>query len=314
VLAPVLAQLSQKYPNDVRIVSRYFPLNSHANSLIASYAAEAASLQGKFHEMSDAIFNSQSLWGAMPAADAENWFVLKAGELGMDKEKLRADMQTDAVKKVVDDSQKVATDIGLPGTPFLFINGMPYQNNMDLETLSSFVEFFKLDEKTYKQCPPMVIDTAKQYEATLKTEVGDIVIKLYPDQAPLAVNSFVFLARDGWFDNTVFHRVLEEFVAQGGDPSGSGFGGPGYEFTNENSSAVFDREGLLAMANSGADTNGSQFFITYAPLANLNGGYTIFGEVVKGMDVARKIQLRDPSSGASLPAGTKILKVEISEK
>ena len=148
----------------------------------------------------------------------------------------------------------------------------------------------------------------------MKTEVGDVVVKLYPDVAPLAVNSFVFLARDGWFNNTIFHRVLENFVAQGGDPSGSGFGGPGYQFKNENASALFDREGLLAMANSGADTNGSQFFITYAALENLNGGYTIFGEVTQGMDVARKIELRDPSSGAALPPGTKILSVEIREK
>jgi cyclophilin family peptidyl-prolyl cis-trans isomerase len=314
LLAPVLAQLIEKYPNDVRVVFRHFPLSGHANSLSAAYAAEAATLQGKFPELSDAIFASQEAWGGLEPADAENWFVMKAGELGMDKDKLRADMKTDAVKKVVDDSLNVATTIGLPGTPFLFINGQPYQNNMDIDSLSSFVEFFKMGEKIYKSCPPMVIDTAKQYEATLKTEVGDIVVKLYPDVAPLTVNSFVFLARDGWFNNTSFHRVLENFVAQGGDPSGSGFGGPGYQFKNENATALFDREGLLAMANSGADTNGSQFFITFAPLANLNGGYTIFGEVLQGMDVAKKIQLRDPSTGAEMAPATKILSVEIREK
>jgi cyclophilin family peptidyl-prolyl cis-trans isomerase len=171
-----------------------------------------------------------------------------------------------------------------------------------------------MGEKTYKSCPPMVIDPAKQYEATIKTDAGDVVVKLYPDKAPLAVNSFVYLAREGWFNNTIFHRVLENFVAQGGDPSSSGMGGPGYQFKNENTTAQFDREGLLAMANSGPDTNGSQFFITYAPLANLNGGYTIFGEVTQGMDVAKKIKLRDPASAAALPPGTKILSVDIREK
>jgi cyclophilin family peptidyl-prolyl cis-trans isomerase len=160
----------------------------------------------------------------------------------------------------------------------------------------------------------MVIDVKKQYEATLKTEKGDIVIKLLADKAPLAVNSFVFLSQQGWFNNVTFHRVLENFVAQAGDPSGSGFGGPGYEFKNENTSAVFDKAGLVAMANGGPDTNGSQFFITYAAASNLNGSYTIFGEVTQGMDVVKKLTLRDPQSGGNLPAGDKILSVTIASK
>jgi len=106
----------------------------------------------------------------------------------------------------------------------------------------------------------MVIDPLKQYIATIKTEKGDIVVELIPDVAPMTVNSFVFLAGEGWFDNVTFHRVLPGFMAQGGDPSGSGMGGPGYAFKNEISPDLsFDREGLLAMANSGPDTNGSQF-------------------------------------------------------
>ena len=122
----MLAQLSEKYPDDLRVVFRHFPLNGHPNSLSAAYAAEAATLQGKFHEMSDAIFASQDAWGGLETAAAEDWFVEKAGELGLDKDKLRADMQSETVKKVVDDSLNIATTIGLPGTPFLFINGQPY--------------------------------------------------------------------------------------------------------------------------------------------------------------------------------------------
>jgi cyclophilin family peptidyl-prolyl cis-trans isomerase len=160
----------------------------------------------------------------------------------------------------------------------------------------------------------MVIDPQKQYTATLKTEKGDIVIQLFPDKAAMAVNSFVFLARQGWFNNVTFHRVIPNFVAQAGDPSGSGFGGPGYSFDNEIFDLKFDKEGLVGMANSGPGTNGSQFFITFAPAPNLDGKYTIFGQVIEGMDVAKKLTPRDTAQTPNLPPGDKILSVEIKEK
>jgi len=140
-------------------------------------------------------------------------------------------------------------------------------------------------------------------------------VKLFPDIAPITVNSFVFLAEDGWFDGVSFHRVLPGFMAQGGDPSGSGMGGPGYAFKNETSpDLTFNRKGLLAMANSGPDTNGSQFFITYAPASHLDGGYTIFGEVLEGMDVVESLTPRDPSQGGDLPEGDRIISITIQEQ
>jgi cyclophilin family peptidyl-prolyl cis-trans isomerase len=110
------------------------------------------------------------------------------------------------------------------------------------------------------------------------------------------VNSFVYLARQGYFNGVTFHRVLEGFMAQGGDPDGTGMGGPGYEFINEDSDLVFDKPGVVAMANAGRDTNGSQFFITFVPTEQLNGGYTIFGQVIEGMDVVNGITRRDPDT------------------
>lgn len=143
--------------------------------------------------------------------------------------------------------------------------------------------------------PSMRIDVAKQYFATVKmAKGGEFVVELYADKAPLTVNSFVFLACKGYFDGVTFHRVLDGFMAQGGDPTGTGMGGPGYEFVNENSDLTFDKEGVVAMANAGPDTNGSQFFITFGPQEFLNGGYTIFGQVVEGMDVVNGITRRDP--------------------
>lgn len=149
--------------------------------------------------------------------------------------------------------------------------------------------------KQYDAPPSMMIDANKQYFATVKlAKGGEFVIELYADKAPLTVNNFVFLAREGYFNGVTFHRVLEGFMAQGGDPTGTGSGGPGYEFQNEDSDLTFDKAGVVAMANAGRDTNGSQFFITFGPTPQLNGGYTIFGQVIEGMDVVNEITRRDP--------------------
>ena len=149
----------------------------------------------------------------------------------------------------------------------------------------------------YNEAPPMMVDVTKQYFATFKmAKGGEFAVQLYPDKAPITVNSFVFLACKNYFDGVTFHRVLEGFMAQGGDPTGSGMGGPGYEFVNEDSDLTFDKAGVVAMANAGRDTNGSQFFITFGPTEQLNGGYTIFGQVVEGMDVVNGITRRDPQA------------------
>lgn len=152
----------------------------------------------------------------------------------------------------------------------------------------------------YSAPPPMTIDPAASYEAVIATGGGEIRVQLFADTAPVTVNNFVSLARDGYYDGTVFHRVLDGFMAQAGDPTGTGFGGPGYTFADEvDGGETFDRPGLLAMANSGADTNGSQFFITFGEPDHLNGLHTIFGEVVDGMDVVEAIERRDPDAPTS---------------
>jgi cyclophilin family peptidyl-prolyl cis-trans isomerase len=152
----------------------------------------------------------------------------------------------------------------------------------------------------YNSAPEMLIDTTRKYFATVKmANGGEFKIMLYADKAPITVNSFVFLACKGFYNGVTYHRVLADFMAQGGDPTGTGAGGPGYEFVNEDSDLTFDKAGVLAMANAGRDTNGSQFFITFAPQEFLNGGYTIFGQVVGGMDVVNLITLRDPDQNPS---------------
>lgn len=166
----------------------------------------------------------------------------------------------------------------------------------------------------YDSAPPMKVDESKSYFANFEMENGGTFkIELYPDKAPITVNSFVFLACKGFYDGVTFHRVLEGFMAQGGDPTGTGMGGPGYEFVNENSDLTFDKEGVVAMANSGPDTNGSQFFITFAPQPMLDGGYTIFGQVIEGMDTVNAITRRDPDANPDFD-GDAIKTVVISEE
>lgn len=165
----------------------------------------------------------------------------------------------------------------------------------------------------FQSPPPMTIDPAGTYEAVITTGKGKMRLILFADQAPLAVNSFIFLANQGFYDGTTFHRVLEGFMAQGGDPTGTGAGGPGYEFQNETSDSLsFDRPGILAMANAGPDTNGSQFFITFAPAPWLDGGYTIFGELVEGEDVLNALTLRDPETNPTQP-GDLIERIDVFE-
>ena len=164
--------------------------------------------------------------------------------------------------------------------------------------------------------PAMQIDPSKQYFAILKTEKGDIRIQLFADKAPKTVNNFVFLARQGFYDNITFHRVIPGFIAQTGDPTGTGSGGPGYTIEDEfNPDLKHDRPGRVSMANKGRpNTGGSQFFITYAPAPHLDGHHTIFGQVVEGMDVLEKLTERRPSQNPNAPPGDKLLTVEIEER
>jgi cyclophilin family peptidyl-prolyl cis-trans isomerase len=151
--------------------------------------------------------------------------------------------------------------------------------------------------KQWAKPPAMSIDPKKKYTATFKTEKGDIKIELFADKVPNTVNNFVFLAREGFYDNTTFHRVIEDFMAQGGDPTGTGTGGPGYRFADEfHPTLKHDSPGILSMANAGANTNGSQFFITFAPTPWLDGKHAVFGKVVEGMDVLKSLRLRDPQT------------------
>lgn len=146
----------------------------------------------------------------------------------------------------------------------------------------------------YSAPPAMEIDPAKTYVATISTAKGNIVINLFAEKVPNTVNNFVFLARQGFYDSTTFHRVIADFMAQGGDPTGTGGGSPGYRFPDEfHPDLKHDRPGILSMANSGPGTNGGQFFITHKETPWLDGKHAVFGEVTEGMDVVLSIAIGD---------------------
>jgi len=151
--------------------------------------------------------------------------------------------------------------------------------------------------KQWSSPPAFTIDLKKKYTAKLVTDKGDITLELFAAQTPSTVNNFVFLAREGFYDGTFFHRVITGFMAQGGDPTGSGRGGPGYKFADEfDRSLRHDKPGILSMANAGPGTNGSQFFITHAATPHLDNKHSVFGQVSVGLDVLLSIPERDPSN------------------
>jgi len=312
----VLAQLQQQNPETVRLVFRNFPLESiHDKAALSAQAAVAAGEQGKFWEMHDLLFADQQTWGGLAPDKFSEWLDKPAASLGLDMTKFRSDLTREDIVKRVNHAWEQGKGIGLPGTPFVLINGQIYGGPLDYAGLDQIASLLAISKKQYRTCPPVVIDPSKQYIARLKTEKGDVVIELFADKAPNTVNSFVFLARDGWFNGITFHRVIPGSVVQTGDPTGTGIGNPGYYFDNEiDPSLKFDKPGVVGMANSGPNMNGSQFFIALIPAPNLNGGYTIFGQVISGMDVLSLLTPRDPQSGTALPPGDKLISVTIEEK
>jgi cyclophilin family peptidyl-prolyl cis-trans isomerase/protein-disulfide isomerase len=327
-VAPLLKKLAAAYPKEVQIVFRHFPLPTHDKSSLTAAAAEAAGAQGKFWEMEGLLFEKQADWISKSVEEARAAWTQYARQIGLDVKQFNADLDAGKYAPKVQAAFGLAEQLGIGGTPFLLINQQPWPQDISYlayPNLEGMVKLIvELPKKQFKQAPAMTIDKAKSYTATLKTDKGDIQIKLLADKAPVAVNNFVFLAKAGWYDNVPFHRVLEGFMAQAGDPSGLGFGGPGYTSDNEVTGLKFDKAGLVAMANAGAGqdgkgTNGSQFFITFGPAPQLDAtdpitqaNYTIFGEVVGGLDVVKSITLRDPQQTPDV-APTMIKTVTIEE-
>jgi cyclophilin family peptidyl-prolyl cis-trans isomerase len=323
----VVEGLKSIHGDDLRVVYRHFPLiNIHDKAQVTAEAGEAAGAQGKFWEMHDILFERQSSWSSLSKADMLDVLVDYAEEIGLDDvEQFKHDLENETYADKVLADYEAAQAAGLPGTPSFFINQLDYPavdfNQFQIPPfigLNLFIKMAQLksqDNWQWYTQPEQVIDPEKEYIATIETEQGDIVVELYPDTAPVNVNSFAFLAQQGWYKGVTFHRVLPGFVAQGGDPLGLGFGFPGYRCSDEvTSEHTFDGPGVVALANSGPNTNGAQFFITYAATPNLNEGFTILGQVIEGQDVAESLTPRNPENNPIAPTGDKIIDISIEEK
>ncbi len=317
--AKILDQLQANRPNDLRVVFRPVPALNYISQLdktqVSVQAALAAGDEGKFWEMRARLTDKYADWSTLSVAQFKDWAAKQASEIGMDPAKFAGAMDSPEMAARAKAAYEAAAALNL-SIPIAFINGtLQGRAALSYEGLDSTIGLIALGMRQFKTCPPFNIDPARQYTATLHTEKGDIVMQLFADKTPLAVNSFVFLAHQGWFDGVTFHRVIPGYIAQAGDPSGTGTGGPGYFFANEiRSDLNFDQPGRVGVANAGPDTNGSQFFIVYGPQPKLDGSYTVFAQVIKGMDVVESLTARDPQTTPGLPPGDRILTVTIEEK
>jgi cyclophilin family peptidyl-prolyl cis-trans isomerase len=318
-MAPVVERLVDAYDGQLRVVYRHFPLISiHDKAAIAAEAAEAAGAQGAFWEMGELLFTNQSEWASQSVEEAPAVFSGYAKELGLDTKAFDQALADGTYTDKVMAAYNEAGAAGLSGTPTFVAEGVHYpsqQWGLSFEGLDIFMQVIAMKQRQFETPPPPTIEEGKQYQATIQTEKGEIVVELFAEQTPVTVNSFAYLAEQGWYDDTTFHRVVPGFVAQTGDPSATGIGWPGYRCSDElNGDLTFDGPGVLGMANSGPDTNGSQFFITLAAQPNLDGKHTVFGRVISGMDVVESLSARDPQSARPDQPGDRISTITIEVK
>jgi cyclophilin family peptidyl-prolyl cis-trans isomerase/protein-disulfide isomerase len=322
-VARSLETIQFRYPNDVRIVWRHFPQPENDKALLAAQASEAASAQGKFWEMHDQILAHQADWRSLPIEQFRAKLSEYAKTVGLaDLAAFETALNQQTYGDLVNKALQEAIALDLKGVPALLFKGQPYSGRVDEYGLDAYARLRLLEKRWYPHQPDLTIDQKKHYTATLVTEKGNIVIELYTQAAPVTVNNFVFLARDGWYDENTFHLVVPDQIAQTGDPSGSGFGTAGYNIVDEHDNGLsFDREGVVAMASQrGVENSGSsQFFITYGPLrpaVDYDKQFTIFGQVTQGMDILRQLTPRNPFDQLRFPnplPGDKLMRVEISE-
>lgn len=337
-----LYEFQKKYPEDVRYVYRHFPLSYHEKAPLGAYATEAAGKQDVefFFEVGDFLYRTQNDWTGMDPLDSfETWLKdqIKTEFPELDYDQWLVDYEDADIRAKVDGAFDEVASYGIiTGTPSVFLNFNSYQGAYDDASLKKYIDLFKLQRQVYNDCPPLVVDESEDYRAIVDTTKGQIVMDLLAEDAPLAVNSFIYLANDGWFDTISFHRIVPGFVAQTGDPSGTGLGTPGYYFADESGDVKFGDSGMVGMANSGANRNGSQFFFTYnlhdyylnsitasneslegenkltdamieeevqKQLDSLTENYTVFGKITSGYDVVESLQ-----------QGDQILTVKIEQK
>ena len=318
-IAQTLATTLELFPDDVRLIFRNFPiLGGNDNGVVAAKVAEAAGRQGKFWEMHDYLYATRDQWLELDQEDFGEFIWQQVELLELDPEQINLDINSEDTAQLISQHHEEALGYN-PAPPVVLVEGSAipiYINTVEdfliwLDTL--MIPYGRhVKENQFNECPPLSVSRKDNFTATLHTEKGDVVLALYPDLAPVTVNNFIFLAENDYYDNTPFYAVIEGYVAQAGDPSGTGWGSPGFFYDLETSpDLTFERPYMLAMGNSGPGASNSQFFITFSPLSQLNGQHSIFGEVLDGVDVLKALSPRDPEKNPLAPMGDLILDVSI---
>ena len=306
--------LEDAHGENIRVAYRHLPLISiHDKALITAEAAEAAGAQGEFWEMHDLLFERQQEWFALSEDEMRTRLVEYAEELGLDTGRFAQELEDGVYREKILADYEDYSQYGQMATPTYVVNNVFYpQMGRHPLVIDAFVHIVVDPPRQYAEAPPQVIDPEKEYVATIRTSKGDIVVELFADHAPTNVNSFVFLARDGWYDGLAFFHVQPGLVAQSGDPTniGMGFPYPGYYCDDEISSDLtFDEAGILALFTPAPDRNSSQFFITYAS-QDFESQYTIIGRVTEGMDVLDSLTETQPGPDQPQPDTIETILIE----
>ena len=296
-MAPVLSEFLEEHEN-VRLIYRHFPLSFHEKAMLTAEATEAAGAQGKFWEMHDLLFAKADEWKTLSQEEAREKMSEYAEELELDVEQFEEELEDDVHVPHIEQELAESQELGLPGTPTFIFNNIVYpteQMGLSYQGLESFLSFLASAEDQYEAPPDLTIDTEEEYEAVVSTTQGDITFDLLVEAAPTLANNFRFLATEGWYDNSDFFFVQDNFVALTGDPTGTGIGYPGYYCTGETQNA-FDRAGLV-----GVLPNGQFFFTLGTDAANLSQQFALIGQVTEGEEVLEalaRVRPGDPTAEA----------------
>jgi len=317
-LATLKGYLRERYGDQLRFVYRHLPLTGiHDKAIITAEAAEAAAAQGKFWEMHDKLYETQQEWSGLSEEEMPDKLAEYADELELDIEQFETALNEQTYREEILADYEAYQEYGQMATPTYVINKIFYPTRQfgGFGRLEAFIALVMMQDQMYDSPPPQVIDAGKDYAATIQTTQGDIKVDLFEEMVPTNVNSFAFLAQDGWYDGLDFFFVDHEQVALSGDPTNSGgaLPYPGYTCEDETTSDLsFDEAGLLALYTPAPNQNSSSFFITYAPQPDFTGNFTIIGRVVEGMDVAESLTERQP--GADQPEPDTIETILIEEQ
>lgn len=312
-LALVLNRLQALHPADVRLIYREIPLLTiREKSALAAQAAASAAAQGRFWEMHDLLFARYAEWSPLTLDGFRTWLALAAPDAGVDPAVLVQDLETRRFESYVAEAYNQAVASGIPGAPFLFFNRDLFVLPPTLENLEANVRLTLLPERQFDGPPDFSLDLTADYYARLRLNLGEVVLDLFEDTAPQAVNSFVFLARQGWYDDTPAFRVVCGQLVEFGDPTATGFGTPGYSYDIEiRPSVTFDRPGIVGVSSEGPSTNGSRFFIALTALPTFHGDHTVLGQVLSGLDLLDGLIARDPLADLLVEPQAVILSIEI---